>query len=221
MQSKEPKKSQRLNRYRLMTYNIIASGSSGNATIINDNILIDCGVPFKKLEGQHQKIQLILLTHIHGDHFNKSTIKKIAIERPTIRFGCCEWLVNNLLDLCINKANIDVYTPNNKYNYRHFEIIPFFVKHNVKNCGYKLHFNNYKIFYATDCNNLDNIQAKNYDLYMVEANYTEKGIKERIAEKKLNNQYIHEYGSLKNHLSKEKADDFIYQNIGANSLQQI
>ena len=33
-----------------MRYNIIATGSKGNAVVINDVILIDCGVPFKLLE---------------------------------------------------------------------------------------------------------------------------------------------------------------------------
>ena len=33
-----------------MNYKIIASCSSGNAVIIRDSILIDCGVTFKKLQ---------------------------------------------------------------------------------------------------------------------------------------------------------------------------
>ena len=33
-----------------MTYNIISTGSKGNAVVINGRILIDCGVPFKALE---------------------------------------------------------------------------------------------------------------------------------------------------------------------------
>ena len=201
----------------MINYNILSSGSNGNATIINNNILIDCGIPFKKIEGHHKKIQLVLLTHIHSDHFNKATLKKLALERPTIRFGCGKWLVNDLLALGVNKTNIDVYDMNKTYNYGSFKIIPFFLIHNVKNCGYKIHFNNFKLFYATDCNNLNGIEAKNYDLYMVEANYTEKGIKERIKQKELNGEYVYEYNSIKNHLSKEKADDFIYSNIGYNS----
>ena len=33
-----------------MTYNIISTGSKGNAVIINNEILIDCGVPFKDIK---------------------------------------------------------------------------------------------------------------------------------------------------------------------------
>ena len=51
---------------------------------------------------------------------------------------------------------------------------------------------------------------------MVEANYTEEDIKRRIKEKSEHGKYAYEYEVLQNHLSKEKCDNFIYQNIGAN-----
>ena len=45
-----------------MNYKIISSCSSGNATIIRDIILIDCGVTFKRLEKLHEtKRQLEIL----------------------------------------------------------------------------------------------------------------------------------------------------------------
>ena len=72
-----------------MKYNIISTGSIGNAVVINNNILIDCGVSFAKLKDFYKSFQLVLLTHIHTDHFNKTKIKKLAEERPTLRFGCC------------------------------------------------------------------------------------------------------------------------------------
>ena len=33
-----------------MIYKIIASGSSGNALLLADKVLIDCGVPYKRLK---------------------------------------------------------------------------------------------------------------------------------------------------------------------------
>ena len=66
-----------------MNYKIIESGSSGNATIVEDAILIDCGVSFKKLRDCYKNLKLVLLTHIHSDNFNKATIKRLAKERPT------------------------------------------------------------------------------------------------------------------------------------------
>jgi len=46
-----------------MNYKIISSCSTGNATIIKDIILIDCGVTFKRLEKYYKNLKLVLLTH--------------------------------------------------------------------------------------------------------------------------------------------------------------
>lgn len=86
-----------------MTYKIINTGSDGNCTIANDIIAIDMGVSYKKLSPYVDKLELVLLTHIHGDHFNKATIRKLASNRPTLKFGCCEWLVQELIDCGVDK----------------------------------------------------------------------------------------------------------------------
>ena len=49
-----------------MEYEIISTGSQGNAVVINNNILIDVGVSFKALKNVYRKLQLVLLTHIHS-----------------------------------------------------------------------------------------------------------------------------------------------------------
>ncbi len=49
-----------------MTYEVVATGSTGNAVILNDQILIDIGVPFKKIEPYMKNLKLVLLTHIHS-----------------------------------------------------------------------------------------------------------------------------------------------------------
>lgn len=49
-----------------MRYDVIASSSAGNAVVINGNILVDCGVPFKRLNAVYKDLQIVLLTHIHS-----------------------------------------------------------------------------------------------------------------------------------------------------------
>lgn len=202
-----------------MTYNIISTGSKGNAVIINDEILIDCGVPFKDIKPYIKGLKLVLLTHEHGDHFCPSTIKKLAEKRPTLRFGCGKWLINKLIACGVQKWRIDVYSPNTRNNYIDFvSLVMIPLNHNVQNCGYKIYTEDgEKIIYATDTNDLNGIIAPNFDFYMIEANYEDEEIKARIAEKKLNGQYAYETEVLKNHLSKAKADDFIAKNAGVNS----
>ena len=148
----------------MVRYNIIASGSQGNAVILNDAVLIDCGVPYKQLAPYVPKLKLVLLTHIHSDHFCKRTLRRLAAERPTLRFGCCRWLASPLVAAGVPERQIDLLKPRVMYGYGLCNVIPFELTHNVPNCGYKVHFGNGKVIYATDTNNLDGIQAIGYDL---------------------------------------------------------
>lgn len=109
----------------MVRYNIISTGSDGNATILEDFVLIDCGVPYKALEPYVSKLKLVLLTHIHSDHFKKQTIKRLAAERPTLRFGCCRWLVPPLLAAGVPERQIDVLEPRTMYGYGLCNVIPF------------------------------------------------------------------------------------------------
>lgn len=200
-----------------INYNIISTGSKGNAVILQDFILIDCGVPFRSLKDCYKKLKLVLLTHIHSDHFNKTTIRRLAAERPTLRFACGRWLYQPLVDVGVNPNNIDVLGFNVSYGYGLCNVIPVPLNHNVPNCGYKIHFPEGKVIYATDTNDMKGIVARNYDLYMIEANYEDEVIQAKIKDKEIRGEYAYEKQVLKNHLSKAKADDFIFSNCGPNS----
>ena len=163
-----------------MNYNIISSCSTGNAAIIREIILIDCGVTFKKLEKYYKKLKIVLLTHIHTDHFKKETIKKLVQERPTLRFACCQWLLEPLLECGVPRKNIDVLEISKRYDYKIFKVTPIKLYHDVPQCGYRVLFDNYKVIYATDTRTLEGITAKNYDLYLIEGNYDEDEMQERI-----------------------------------------
>lgn len=201
----------------MITYNIISTGSQGNAVVIGGIILIDCGVPFSALSEVYKDIKIVLLTHIHSDHFRPSTIRRLSQERPTLRFACCKWLVNDLLNSGVKPTNIDVLEIGTKYDYGAFKVVPVKLYHNVPNAGYRLYFGNERAFYATDTSTLAGITAKNYDLYMVEANYEPEKLIEAINEKSKNGEYAYELNVLRNHLSKPDCDEFIAANRGANS----
>lgn len=200
-----------------MNYKIIDSGSKGNAVVIENIILIDCGVSFRKLKDYYEKLKLVLLTHIHGDHFNKKTISILANERPTLRFVCGDWLVKELVDCGVNKNNIDVLEFDNLYDYNEFKVQQFELYHDVPNCGYKVFINDKKLIYATDTNSLKHIEAKNYDLYLVEANYEKEEIEKRIKEKEEKGEYVYEHRTKLTHLSKEETNNWLVENMGENS----
>ena len=200
-----------------MNYNVIATGSTGNAVTINDEILIDCGVPFKKLEPYIKPMKLVLLTHIHGDHFKPSTVAALHKARPALRWGCCEWMVEPLVSAGVDKRLIDVYEIGRIYRYAGLaNIRPLRLLHNVPNCCYQICIGSERLFYATDTGSLDGIEARDYDLYLVEANHTRAEIEARIAEKRAAGEFSYEYAAAQNHLSREQAEDWIYQNIGPN-----
>ena len=200
-----------------MEYEVIASSSKGNATILN-SILVDCGVPYKYLQPNVKRISLVLLTHEHGDHFSRTTIKRLAAERPTLRFGTPDYLVQKLCECGVNSRNIDVIEAGIIYDYGFCKLESFSLVHNVPNVGWKILFENgEKALYATDTNRIDHVRAKDFSYYFIEANYTESEIVERIRSKQESGEHVYEWDVLQNHLSREKAEDFIYQNMGANS----
>lgn len=200
-----------------MNYKIISSCSTGNAVIVRDIILIDCGVTFKRLGKYYKKLKLVLLTHIHSDHFKKETIKRLAKERPTLRFACCEWLLKPLLECGVSRKNIDVLEIGTRYDYKLFKIVPIRLYHDVPQCGYRVLFNDYKVIYMTDTNTVEGINAKNYNLYLIEANYDEDEMKERIKQKQQECKYVYEFRAKENHLSKQQASQFLLDNMGENS----
>lgn len=200
-----------------MNYNIISTGSQGNAVVVDDIILIDCGVSFKALKDVYKKLQIVLLTHIHADHFKRSTIKRLAKERPALRFGCCEWLANELVEAGVSWRNIDVFEIGKVYDYEVFKVSPVKLYHNVQNCGYRIFANGEKGIYATDTGHLQGITAKDYDLYMIEANYTDEDLQERINAKLEAGEYCYELNVANRHLSHEQASEWLMDNIGEKS----
>jgi hypothetical protein len=88
----------------------------------------------------------------------------------------------------------------------------------VPNFGYRLNIDGEKMFYATDTNTLEHITTKGYNLYLIEANYGEDEIIERINNKLNNGEYSYELDVTHNHLSREKAEKWLANNAGENSL---
>ena len=202
-----------------MDYKIINTGSKGNAVLLYGRILIDCGVPLKKLQPYIDGLQLVLLTHAHGDHFNPRTVAKLAELRPGLRWGCREWMAAHLVDAGVNPSRVDVYKQKSFVYYPYggdgdfISVCPFDVPHDVPTCGYKLAIGRERVLYVTDAANLNGIEAPGFDLYMIEANYTDEDIQNRIDEKKAAGEFAYEIRAREQHLSKSQADDFIYRNI--------
>lgn len=195
-----------------MVYQVIHSGSEGNAILYHEHILVDIGVPFASIKPVMYKIQLVLLTHSHGDHLNTDTLRRLCKERPTVRVGCCEWMLPHLDGI----KNVDVFKIGQEYDYVHFSLVPVKLYHDVENCGYKIFCKGHKIFHATDTAHLNGIQARGYDLYAIEHSYDEDVIGKIIAEKEAAGLFSYERGAINSHLSEQSARQFIFNNAGEN-----
>lgn len=194
-------------------YKVIATGSQGNAILYHNSILVDIGIPYALLKPYLFNIQIVLLTHRHFDHINIGTLKKLALERPTIRIGCCEWMK----EFVSGMKNVDVYEIGKVYNYGAFQISPVKLYHDAPNCGYRIFKDGTKIFHSTDTAHLEGISAKDYDLYAIESNYDDETVHDLIAQKQERGEYAHQVGSINIHLSEQQARDFIFKNKGENS----
>lgn len=193
-----------------MTCKILATGSKGNAVLLGGSILIDCGVPFKTLEPYLYDISLVLLTHTHSDHFNESAIRKLHQRRPVLRFACCANVAPRLAQL-VNPSRITLLTDRTVQVFSLCTVTPFSLIHDIENYGYVVTMSGKSALYATDTRYIP-ISAPGLDLYMVEANYTDEDIRQRIAVKTAAGKFSHESRVMDTHMSQDTAVRWLNDN---------
>lgn len=125
----------------------------------------------------------------------------------------------------MDKRVIDVYDPDLSAFLMYgpsLSLRPQRLVHDVPNCGYHMIFTpehgfRERLFYATDTATLDGVEAKDYELYMIEANHTREELESRARAKMEKGEFAYEVRAASNHLSQEQALDWLYQQMGPNS----
>lgn len=201
-----------------MTFEVVETGSTGNFTVLGRDIGLDMGVPFKTVKPYIQKLRLVFISHEHGDHFKASTVREVARTRPTLRFCGGPWMVDHFIAAGVKKQNIDVLEAGTVYDYGDFQIEPVELHHNVLNFGLKIYRDGEKALYAVDTGHMDGIEAKSFDLYLLEANHTKAEIEAAVAEAQAKGEFTYRTRAAENHLSYEQAVDWLTQNMGPNSM---
>lgn len=202
-----------------MNYEILKSGSSGNCTIIDNKIAIDIGVPYKTIEPYASKLKVICLTHSHTDHINITTIKKLKREHPNIKYICADYLVPKLItEAHLNKRSIFVLEIGKWFNMGLFKAKIDNLYHDVPNVCWHIEYQDNKYFYATDTAYIEHINAENYDMYFLEANYdTDDDLEEKIKEAREAGRFTYLNRVKYTHLSQLQAMNWLEKNMGEKS----
>lgn len=185
-----------------LDYKVIASGSSGNAVRI-ENIMIDCGIPYKYMKEELYKVDFLLITHDHSDHVNKTTLKHIVKDFPNIKIYSTYKVAR------INENVVAINTDYLPIWLKDCEMYAVEVPHNTITFAYILLLPGHNVLYATDLRQTDELEKfteekhLKYDYMFLEANYDDyklEGVKNEW-----HGQYNAYIDSTSRHLSKDQS----------------
>ena len=199
-----------------MYFNIIASGSKGNATVVvykKTAILIDMGISFERLKDGLKEVGLTpedlsgaIFTHDHSDH-----IAGIRFLSPSIMYG-----LKGTLPSLANACEL-----NRPFKIGEFEITPFITSHDATNpCGYLLKAGEETMVYMTDtgCFIEDNLSLIKDPTYLIiESNHDIKMLLATNRTYELKNRILSDVG----HLCNEDSAIAACQMIGKNTKEII
>ena len=208
---------------------IVATGSSGNMTIVDGCIALDFGVPAKVLMPYIDKLSAILITHRHGDHMNPPALNALVKNRPGLlrsglyinqdTYNTMEKKASKTLTF-FNCDNIisagekfTISTTNGTY-----EVETYKMPHgDAENQAFVL-TNSYgeKLLYAIDTETLDAIPLDmKFDVLLVEGNYDEQQIEEALLSEDAGHAF--RAGQNLRHLPVQAFDDFVAHHANRNA----
>ena len=130
-----------------MFFDIVGSGSKGNATLVftqDATILIDIGLPLERVKEELNRfnksikdVDAILITHNHSDHYR--SLKSFSPKKMYSLIGTIPGSLSNVIEL---------YEP---LKIKDATIVAFPTSHDATNpCGFIISSNDEKLVYMTD-----------------------------------------------------------------------
>lgn len=170
---------------------ILGTGSTGNAVLIDDCIMIDCGLGVRKLMPHLTNVRHLFITHRHSDHLNISVLKNIAkkISPSIIRHGLhvnsdCYDLIKSKAKEIADLIETDRLTHSSKLNLEirgvSYEIETYPLWHDVENQGFVIRKGDKSLIHATDTSTMRDAPKGQYDMILVEGNYDESKLIEYL-----------------------------------------
>lgn len=170
---------------------ILGTGSTGNAVLIDDKIMIDCGLGVNKLLPYLQNVRHLFITHRHSDHLNISVLKNIAkkVSDSIIRFGlhvnsdCYDMIERKAPEIAemiecerlTGHSSLDLKIDGVDYR---IETYPLY--HDVENQGFVITKNGKTLIHATDTSTMKDAPNRQFDVILVEGNYDESKLIEYL-----------------------------------------
>jgi phosphoribosyl 1,2-cyclic phosphodiesterase len=206
---------------------VLGSSSKGNCIYVSDGefkILLDCGLSLKNIKQQlHSQnitlsdIDYILITHEHSDHIRglkhliDSYNTKVIASRGTLQD--IDISKNNIIYI---KDNQELILPNiiinaKRVNHDANEPLCFSIKNSLGE----------KLLYLTDCGMVKYMKFKDFDVYIIEANYSEEQLELNYKQGLIHEvQYSRAFSGM-GHLDINSTIDFLKNNIGENTKKII
>lgn len=160
----------------------LASGSSGNATLIESEqsaVLLDCGISRKKLlqrleerEIDFEKIEAVVVTHEHGDHISGLRPVCSKVKLPVYCNANTGAILARRKKL---ELNYHLFDNGSRFSVGDIEIEGFSVPHDgVDTCAYSFYHGQGNITVVTDLGSLTPLvkaRAAAADVLFLEANH--------------------------------------------------
>lgn len=191
-----------------MKLTIIGSGSAGNSYLLHNQteaLIIEAGMRYaevkKAIDFDVSKIVGLLVSHCHADHagylkqYAHEGVKVFTSRETALHYG-----IHNLAEIVSGKA----------FKVGGFKVMPFDVVHDVKTHGFLIeHSETGKFCFITDTH-YSPFKFKGLDNIIIEANYSERIIGDRLMSGKINKS-LHDR-VINSHMSLETAIGFLKAN---------
>lgn len=170
---------------------ILGTGSTGNAVLIDDKIMIDCGLGVNKLLPYLQDVRHLFITHRHSDHLNISVLKNIAkkVSESIIRFGLhvnsdCYNMIERKAPEIAEMIESERLTSHSLLDLKidgvEYKIETYPLYHDVENQGFVITKNGKTLIHATDTSTMKDAPNWQFDVILVEGNYDESKLIEYL-----------------------------------------
>ncbi len=203
----------------------LASGSSGNATLVVDGdaaLLIDAGLPLRTLAGRlwhagfdPQRLSGVVLTHEHTDHTSGALALAQRYHTPLMADPRTLAAVLASLPPDADQASVrtEAHAVGTRWRLGHLDIASFAVPHDaVAPCGYLIGTDAWRLCLVTDCGTMNDTilrHLRKARLIILEANHDREMLRRGPYPQHLKRRIL----SPEGHLANDEAAEALCQSM--------